>query len=122
MIDVSELIVDPDLSQSYIVYRKGGYWLNFKFVEGDQPLPFFGVITAANYREINTLPEGDRVSGIMVFYTTADNPFLLARSKTGDLGTSDQPYWRGDRYKVIKLFLFDDYGYQKVMATRMQGS
>jgi hypothetical protein len=122
MINVSELIVDPDFGQSYTVYRKNGYWQNFKFVEGDVSLPFFGVISAANYREINSLPEGDRVSGIMVFYTTADNPFLLTRDETGNLGTADQPYWRGCRYKAIKLFPFDDYGYQKIMAVRMQGS
>jgi len=119
MIDVSELIVDPDFAQEYTVYRKSGDWFEGVFTETEAVINFYGPIIVANTKDVNMLPEGDRIAGLMMFYTTADNPFLITRNTNGSLGTSDQPVWRGERYKIMQVSPFDDFGYIKAIGTRM---
>lgn len=121
MIDVSELMSDPDFAQSYIGYRKTGNWIEGVFTETESVINFYGPITVANTKDINMLPEGDRVIGLMVFYTTSDNPFLITRNKDGSLGTSDQPVWENERYKIMQVFPYNNYGYMKAIGTRMAG-
>lgn len=121
MINVAEMIVDPDFAQSYNVVRTVGSWVKGRFVQTEQVLSFVGPIIAANQKEINMLPEGDRVAGLMVFYTTADNPFKISRTDNEE-GLSDQPIWRGDRYKLLSVFSYDDYGYQKAIGHRIGGA
>jgi hypothetical protein len=121
MIDVSELIVDPDFAQPYIVHRKSGAWSEGVFVEGESPLPFNGIIIAANTKDVNMMPEGDRIAGLMVFYTTADKPIFVTRNLSEDQGTSDEIEWRGERYKIMQTFPYNDYGYIKAVGTRKVG-
>jgi hypothetical protein len=121
MIDVSELIVDPDFAQPYLVRRMSGTWFEGEFIQKESSLQFYGVITPANTQDVNMLPEGDRIAGLMTFYTTAGNPFLVTRNTDGSLGTSDQPVWRDERYKVMQVFPYDDFGYMKAIGTRMAG-
>ena len=121
MINIAELITDPDFAQSYTVVRSVGGWVQGRFVKTEQSLLFTGPIIAANQKEVNMLPEGDRVAGMMVFYTTADNPFLMSRVE-GEEGLSDQPIWRGDRYKLLQVYQYDDYGYQKAIGHRIGGA
>ena len=67
------------------------------------------------------LPEGDRIAGLMTFYTTADNPIFVTRNLVDDKGTSDELEWRGERYRVMQTFPYLDYGYIKAVAKRMSG-
>lgn len=121
MLDISELIVDPDFAQSYKVYRKSGDWVDGVFVEGEISVQFYGPITPANVQDVNMLPEGDRIAGLMVFRTTRDNPFLITRNTAGNMGTSDQPEWKNERYKIMQVLPWDDFGYMKAIGTRMAG-
>lgn len=121
MIDVSELIVDQDFAQPYTVYRKSGDWSGGRFVETEIALQFYGVVIAANIKDVNMLPEGDRIAGLMVFYTTADNPIFVTRDLDSSKGTSDQIEWREERYKIMQTYPYNDYGYIKAIGTRMAG-
>ena len=121
MIDVSELIVDPDFAQLYTVYRKLGVWNGGRFVETEMQLQFYGPITPANVKDVNMLPEGDRIGGLMVFRTTPDNPFLITRNTAGNMGTSDQPEWKGERYRILEVLPWDDFGHLKAIGTRTAG-
>lgn len=121
MIDVSELIVDPDFAQPYIVHRKSGTWLQGVFTESEVPLQFYGVIIAANIKDVNMMPEGDRIEGLMMFYTTDDNPIFVTRNLDNNKGTSDQIEWRGERYRIMQTYAYNDYGYIKAIGTRMVG-
>jgi len=41
MIDVTEIVIDPDFEQSYTVYRKTGAWgIGGKFVTNEVTLPY----------------------------------------------------------------------------------
>lgn len=122
MISVMEIVTDADFAQHYTVTRLNGSWVGGRFVETPTTVSFYGPIIAANEQDISVLPEGDRVNGLMVFYTTLDNPFLISRASDGQLGTSDQPNWRGNKYRILRVFDYSDYGYQKAMGTRTDGN
>lgn len=121
MIDVSELMSDPDFAQSYLVHRMSGSWVEGEFIQNESVINFYGPITVANTKDVNMLPEGDRIVGLMTFYTTSDNPIFVTRNLDTDQGTSDEIEWRGERYKVMQIFPYHDYGYIKAIGTRKLG-
>ena len=121
MINIAEIISDPDFMQEYTVRRNVGVWVDGRFVETPTNLAFHGVIVPANAQDVQMLPEGDRVSGLINFYTTSDNPFQISRADNGALGTSDQPIWRGNNFRILQVFDYQDYGYQLAIGTRMDG-
>jgi hypothetical protein len=121
MIDISEIILDPDFAQSYIGYRKSGIWVEGDIEQTESVVNFYGPIIAANIKDVNMLPEGDRIEGLMVFYTTADNPIFTTRNLANSKGTSDELEWRGERYRVMQTYPYNDYGYMKAIGTRKVG-
>lgn len=118
MIDVSEVITDPDFAQTYTIYRQtGGQWVNGRWVDGEVAFSVTGVVTPPNAKELEQVPEGDRVTGLMCFYATV--PLYITRVDETDTGTSDQIEWRGDRYRLIQIFNYGDYGYYKALGQYM---
>ena len=122
MINIAEMMSDPDFAQEYSGIRTTGTWVNGKFVTSSVNVYFYGPITAANVKDIQMLPEGDRVSGLMVFYTPEDNPFYVSQNNAEIEGISDYLIWRGNRYKVLQVYPYDDYGYMKAIGTRIGGA
>ncbi|GAB6170552.1 hypothetical protein JCM15765_03890 [Paradesulfitobacterium aromaticivorans] len=118
MLDVSRVLSNPKLNQSFVVYRRMGSWDHGRFVETENPLPFDGVIMPANANEIMQLPEGDRVTGVMVFYTFQE---IFATRASTEPGTSDQIEWNGKRYRVFNIIPYKDYGYFKSFGIMMEG-
>ncbi|GED71177.1 hypothetical protein BRE01_48790 [Brevibacillus reuszeri] len=116
MIDVSEVITDPDFAQPFTVHRKGGDWVKGRWVSSDvPPIRMTGVVIVADAKTLEQLPEGDRVTGLMSFYSTQE------LFETREEGTSDQIEWRGERYRVKRVFPYVDYGYYKAVAERVKG-
>ena len=120
MINIEEVLSDPDFAQEYIGYRNTGTWVNGKFIDVETVINFYGPIIAASAKEIQMLPEGDRVKGLMTFYTPASNPFKISREESEE-GTSDQLVWRGNRYKILTAFGYNDYGYMKAIGAKIGG-
>jgi hypothetical protein len=131
MINIAELMEDPDFAQNYTVYRQTGKFIRGNFVIGHEvngvwvpgefPVNFYGPVIPASTKDLEQVPEGDRVTGMMVFYTSAVNPFFISHNKTGDQGSSDQAVWHGERYLILQQLDFSDFGYQKVIGARMAG-
>jgi hypothetical protein len=129
MINVEELIYDEDFAQGYTVYRETCTWSGGRTVTAEDTLNYTGVVTAATPKELIILPEADRVSGMMTFYSGSEYPLYTTRlalttstDSDGKDGTSDQLEWHGMRYKIIKVWPYTDYGYWKALATRMEGA
>jgi len=126
MINIAEMMYDPDFSQGYTVHRKTVIWTAGKPIETTVDYDYIGVVVASDFKEIQQVPEADRVSGMMSFYSTGQ--FFLSRtfdtqgydSDKKD-GTSDQIEWRGNKYKVIQVLPFVDYGYWECIAARIEG-
>ncbi|MCM3141662.1 hypothetical protein [Brevibacillus sp. MER 51] len=115
MINVSEVITDPDFAQQFQVFRKSGEWSKGRSGSSEVPIIMTGIVTVADAKTLEQLPEGDRVTGLMCFYSTQE------LHTTREEGTSDQIEWRGERYRVKQVFPYGDYGYFKAVGQRMEG-
>lgn len=120
MINVSEIITDPDFAQEFTVYRSSGSFIRGVWTESTPiTIKMRGVVTVMNGRELNMLEEGDRIAGGMTFHS-CDEIFV---TRIGDKqGTSDKIKWRGEYYKVANVFPYVDYGFYKASGVRIKGA
>lgn len=104
-VNVKQVILSPKFRQVYTVTRTKGHF------------DISGVITVASAKEVNMIPEGDRINGAMVFYslvplhTTTNNPNAI----------SDIIEWQNNKYKIMQVNPWIDYGYYQAVAVRMEG-
>lgn len=119
MINVSDVITDPDFAQPFTVYRSsGGQFISGGWSEGTpEQISLKGIVTVGSEKDLQQVPEGDRVEGAMLFYAIQE---LLTSHK--DPGTSDQILWNGDFYRVQKVWNYGKYGYWKAYGVRMEGA
>lgn len=120
MIDVSRVLNDPRVSQSFIIFRKSGKWDKGRFVQEEDEINMSGVISVAKPKDIEMIPEGDRVGGELAIYST-QKIFTTRKgdiSQQKDSGTSDELLWNEERYKIYSVSPYSDYGYYKAIAMR----
>lgn len=116
LLNVSDVINDPLFVQSYTGKRQTGAWVKGEWVPGTvSTVNFTGIITPASPKDIDQIPEGDRVTGMMAFYS------LVEIFVTRTTGTSDILVWGSEDYKVVWCNPYSDYGYYKALAVRMKG-
>ncbi|BDR73334.1 hypothetical protein K144316041_20420 [Clostridium tetani] len=120
MINISRVINDPRFSQTFSIFRKSGEWQKGRFVQKEVEIKMTGVITVAKSKDIEMIPEGDRVGGELAIYSTQE----IFTTRKGDIskekhsGTSDELLWHGERYKIYSVSPYRDYGYYKAIAMR----
>jgi hypothetical protein len=104
-----------------------------------------GLVTMLNVKEINQVPEGDRVKGSAAFYVPVEIKVSRAQEGTEalqtesgegvtveggevveipiyDLGISDRIRWNGDTYKLFSVANYSAYGYWKGVGVREVGT
>lgn len=120
MIDMSDIIIDPDFAQSYTVLRSNGSFVDGVWTEGTPTrIVMYGPITVMSPRELSQYPEGDRIKGGMNFFST--KPLYVTR--TGQTpGISDKIMWRGEYYKLFNVAPYADYGFYKGSGERIKGA
>ncbi|WP_285908115.1 hypothetical protein [Pseudodesulfovibrio pelocollis] len=98
MIDVSDVLDDPDFRVEFIVTRS----VETVNAQGmtvltGTDLPMSGVILPATDRQLNRLPEADRSSEVVAVYTsqplTPGTPTLAP----------DVVHWRGGQFQVVQV-------------------
>lgn len=120
MIDVSELITDPDFAVPYTVYRRTGAWIKGRFeVSEPEVLQFYGAVQPASPREIRQLHIGDSEDGVMKFFTRKPNDIYETKNFTGDEGAqiSDEIEFDGRIYKVLKVMPWHHGGWCRAFAS-----
>lgn len=117
MINISRIVNDPRFSQSFKVLRKSGEWLKGRFIQNETEINISGVITPAKPKEIEMIPEGDRVGGEISIHTTSK--LYVTRSLEDSEGTSDELEWQGERYKLYQVNDYSQYGYYAAIAMRL---
>ncbi len=115
MINVAELIHDPDFCQEYTLYRKTTVLVGGRPKSSEKALRRTGIITTATTKDLLQVPEGDRVKGIVAVYDTEELRL------TSENGTADEFDWHGERYRLFQLWPYRDYGYYKALAERIAG-
>lgn len=123
MINIKELIFDSDFSQLVTIIRYAGEYSDtglFDVVSGNVVMS--AVVNQPSPTEIQMLPEQDRFSKIITLctheqlYQTAPN---IADVDTGQ--RSDELDYNGNRYKIVQVFDYSDYGYWKSIAVSKNG-
>lgn len=111
MIDLSELLTDPDFCDTYTVQRKNSYWSEGEQVSETNEFTVEGIVLPSTSEDIEMLPEGDRQHGLKTFFF----PVLLHVTDTEE--TSDVCVYRGQRYKLLSAFDYRSNGFYKAIGT-----
>ncbi len=127
MIDVSELITDPDFAAPYTVYRRTGKWVKGRFtVSEPEVLKYYGAVQPASEREIQQLHIGDSEQGVMKFFTRKPNDLYITRefseSDNDDAQVSDEIKFNGRMYKVLKVMPWHHGGWCRAYASLKEGN
>jgi hypothetical protein len=118
LINVADIVSDPDLAQPFTIERSKGQFGLGGWQNTPESLPGYGVIQVATEQNLTEIPEGDRVTGSMVFFSAQP----IYRTHGGENpGLSDVLVWRNQTFRVMEVFSFADYGYYKAIAVRMSG-
>ena len=117
MINVAEIVTDPDLAQVFTVKREsGGEFGEGGWIPGTTTeIPMTGPVILSSPDELEQLPAGDRVKSANAFYATVP----IYRTRDGAL--SDIITWQGEDFKVLQVYDRSSYGYYKAVAVRLSG-
>jgi hypothetical protein len=121
MINVGRIVNSRNFSQpgGFTVYRKSGDWKSGRWVSFEDSIQMQGTVTAMNPKDLIQVPEGDRVTGIMCFYSEQFIYTTRSESDVAEGGTSDEIVWRDDRYRIFSVVPWGDFGYVKAYGVRM---
>jgi hypothetical protein len=120
MINVGRIVNSRNFAQSsgFTVYRQTGTWVAGRWVPDELIIRMQGTVTAMNPKDLTQVPEGDRVTGIMCFYSQ-QQIYTTRAAGTDPGGTSDEIVWQGERYRVSSVVPWSDFGYYKAFGVRM---
>jgi hypothetical protein len=124
MINVSELIDDPDFCQPepFQVRRQSGQWINNRFVTTETLIPVSGIIVPMKTKDIVQLPQGDTITGAIEIFTHCPLQTTRLGSSGEDGVIADEVTWNGEVYKIHKADDFTNYGYFYAVGVRKAGA
>jgi hypothetical protein len=119
MVNVGRVVRSKRLGcQRITVKRYAASWQDGAYTRDDSnPIVFAvaAIVTVAQAKDLQLVPEGDRVTGAMKFLTNVE---LHA---TNGEAISDELIWRGARYKILTVTPDIDYGFYRSIGTRLDG-
>lgn len=123
--DLSDVCNDPDEAENFTVLRsQGGAFQSGKWTEPPpQTLNYYGTVSIASAKEVEALPEADRVHESIVI--NCELPLYVTRAAgegTTGAGTSDVVVWNVDKYRIVKVHNYASRGYWWSIAVRMVGA
>lgn len=112
MINVAEVVADPDFTRTFTVRRPTSTFAN----EGVHTSTYTdstltGIVQPASPKEMELLPEGHRVGDVIAVWST-----LEMRAGNADTIEADVIVVDGKSYKVLRCEPWADAGYWKVLA------
>jgi len=120
-LDLSDVVSDPDLADEYTVNRITGSFQLGGWQQSSVSIPGYGVVSVASDEDLQMIPEGDRLSGAMVFHSV-DQIYITEKDPTNNAQhISDQLLWNNQLYRVLKVWPYNNRNYWKAIAVRMAG-
>lgn len=111
MIDMQEMLHDPDFCSLFTVTRKKSEWVEGEQISSTSSFITEGIVLPSTSKDIEMLSEGDRQQGLKTFF--AEVPLYVTDTKE----TSDVCAYRGKRYKLLQVFDYSDNGFYKAIGT-----
>lgn len=115
MINVSELVVDPDFAQPYTYIRRKITWENGRKTTTETTYSSTGVIIASELKNMDLIPQGVTTSGQITLWTHTQ--LLVTSSDNGEDYLSDIVLYKGVRYIVHNDRNLNEYGYNRYSCT-----
>ena len=118
-VNLSRVVHSPRMSQKITILRRTGSWVDGTWVQSDKPdtLTMRGIVTMASAKDLQMVPEGDRLTGAVRILTTQQ---IFITDGTGH-NTTDMVLWRGARYRIVTVTPDVDYGFWRSVGTRLDG-
>lgn len=107
MPDVTDLLHDPDVgAKPFSILRRTGQWSGGRMhVSTSQSISAVGVMLPPSSEQLSFFPEGERRNGQVAIYTET----ILHLTEGEEI--ADEVTWQGDRYKIIRVDRWDEYGF-----------
>jgi hypothetical protein len=112
---------DPDFCTRYIVERTKGNWVKGRFEMGKpKRLNYFGPVQPANEKDLQQIPEGDRLKSVVKFMVAPPRTIYLSdiqpEAGSTDIVVCDKVIYRGAIYKIIGVKNWDENGYTRAFG------
>ena len=116
-VNLARVVHSPRMSQKITILRRGGSWQYGTWVQDENPteLSMRGIVTMANAKDLQQVPEGDRLTGAIKILTT-ERIYI-----TSDGEITDMVFWRGARYRIVTVTPDIDYGFYRSIGFRLDG-
>lgn len=119
MIEVVEVLNDPDLCSFWTIQRNygqfaSGGWQTTKATT----IQAYGAVRNLSGKQLDMVPEADRVHELMTFRSTT--PMYMTDAAQGI--TSDILTWQGSEYRIVASKNYSEQGYTLAIAARMAGA
>lgn len=139
MINLSRVVAGNLLTESYTILRSTGYFAIGGFKTSSTEIPGFGVVSVATDQDLLMVPEGDRVTGSMVFHsqqrifeTQLDAPPANSGFSQGGFGSgtmgggptqhvSDIILWNFQKYRILNVGPYPNRSYWRAIGARLSG-
>jgi hypothetical protein len=125
MINVSEIMTDPDFAITFQIERhSGGTFERGEYTENTSIINVSGIIHHYNPKRQEYDMQGNVITGDIYVY--CKQKLYLSRDKSPDespdnkhTGTSDIAIWNGKRYKLKDVKNWSQHGYYRAVAERI---
>jgi hypothetical protein len=121
---LAELTYDPDLAQAVAITRTPVQFVAGGLAKKPFQVQAFGILTVASSKQLQMIPEGDRLSGSIslisetrIYTTHAD---MSDPQYPG--GISDKVFWNGRTYSVESVSPWVDFGFWQAILLRIDGA
>lgn len=117
MIDVTEILQDPDFADNYTVIRTKGAWVKGRFeIVETRKLSYFFPVHPATEKELEQVPEGDRTKEVKIFFCVRPKQLYITRMNnehSDDGYISDKVHYDGKEYKIVKVKDWTSHGWSR---------
>ena len=119
MISLEDIVNDPDFAEPFSIERSSGAFVMGVYEQTQNIVKAYGVVTPSNPEEMQQVAEGDRLLGSITVKSSTQ--FLLSQTTAGggQENVADVIDWNNDRYRVVYLWPWQDFGYYKCIANRI---
>lgn len=115
MIDVGEIVVDPDFAQPFNYIRREISWQGGRKVITETNHQAYGIVIADDLKDMGLTPQGVLTTGVITIWT---HEKLMVTSETHNGPyLSDLVIYKGQRYIVHNDRDMSEYGYSRYHCT-----
>jgi len=119
VIEVDDIVNDPDLSESFTITRTTGTYQIGGWVKNvPQVIQAYGAVRNTSGKEIEMVPEADRIKNTLTFRSTV--PMFETNEANNEI--SDILTFHGDDYRILAVKDYSSQGYYLAVATIMGGA